>query len=542
MKNGNKIILEASGEFPFEFFIERAIPREGAEYIQKHADGSETTEKEMILEGVASTTNVDHDHERMSKEALASMEAAINNGGVPLRVEHSKEPEAIIGRVFKGWVDDRNQLHIQAKLDPGHAVSSILYNAMKTGSKMGLSVGGLVKRAVREFVESKGETIKTFYDVDLKEVSVTPRPANYDSWLVAKSIAKNKEDAQRFWELPVNSDFLFENPHLDYLQVFAKSVPDKAWRKSENTSMENKDEKKDETTETGKATVSRSEFNALKSLIAEGFNAVKKAMETPAKDQVGPDAKKDDPEVAAKAEGDAKDGTNPDAKKDDPEVAAKAEAGRDGQEDSEGNGSDNKGEREKSEKKDTDDTYELNNITRAIKSINDLTLKMSETDETDMKEKAEDKTDETDTATKAEDDKKDDETATKAEETDEKKDETTKGIHPVDQLAIAVSKALEVMATKMEKAGVSNRGFEKSIINTLRNDQAFQDEIAKMMKVPGAKKSVVRGTPFVTTKDGRSYSLSMTEQGTNLAKSRDSKDFKSEWKSNYSPVSTQTDG
>ena len=162
-----------------------------------------------------------------------SMEAVINKDGVPLRVEHSKSENAIVGKVTKAWVDERNQLHIRASLDKSHPVSGILYNSMKQGVRMGFSVGGMVKSAVHEFSEKAGKIVKTFYDVALKEVSVTPRPANYDSWAVAKSIAANEVEAEKLRGTPVYDTFLFENPQLDYLQTFAKSVKEANWSRVE---------------------------------------------------------------------------------------------------------------------------------------------------------------------------------------------------------------------------------------------------------------------------------------------------------------------
>ena len=87
---------------------------------------------------------------------------------------------------------------MKARLDKSHPVSGILHNSIKQGVKMGLSVGGLVKHATKEFSEAVGGMIKTFYDVVLQEVSVTPRPSNYDAWLIAKSIAKDKQDAELY--------------------------------------------------------------------------------------------------------------------------------------------------------------------------------------------------------------------------------------------------------------------------------------------------------------------------------------------------------
>ena len=155
----NKIIkIEADGDFPFSFYIEKAIP-----------DGDE---ENMTIKGVASTVNIDHDNERMSPEALQSMAEIINEKSVPLRVEHQKDDNAIVGNVNKAWVDSRNQLWIEAALDKSHPGASMLYKALKTGAKLGLSVGGRVKHAMKDLSESAGKMIKTFYNVVLDEVSV----------------------------------------------------------------------------------------------------------------------------------------------------------------------------------------------------------------------------------------------------------------------------------------------------------------------------------------------------------------------------------
>lgn len=528
MAKQDKITLEAVGEFPFTFFIEKAIATE-----KKDKDGLD----EYILEGIASTTNLDHDSERMSESALRSMEAVINEVGVPLRVEHQKEDEAVIGKVFEARVDDRNQLHVKARLDKSHPASSILYNSMKTGAKMGLSVGGLVKRAVRELSEKTGKMVKTFYDVALKEVSVTPRPANYDSWLVAKSITENEGEGDRFRDSAIYQDFLFENPQLNYLHAFAKSIPDGAWHKlaSEDTNTMNTDETKEKTGEKdGESTekaVTRGEFDAMKSLMAKGFESlgalVSKALNIEAHDQNAPG--KDKPKEVgdemntAKAEGDAEDQANP--KKDKPKEVG------DGTAKTTANGTDEDGTREKAsetdetkEKKTTDDKYDLQTVERSIEAIKSIQTRLDKmTDETkETKEKTSDE---------------DKETKEKAEDSKEE-DETTKGMHPIDVLAATIAKAFDTMVTKMEKNGKSIPGFEKHFINSLRQDPAFQEEIAKMMKQPGFKKSVAMGTPYVKTKDGRSFALTMSEVGapSTLEKSRGKEgeqSFKSLYKSDF---------
>jgi hypothetical protein len=535
--------LEAIGEFPFNFYIEKAI-------------AEETAEKELILEGVASTSNIDHDNERMSEEALHAMANVINEKSVPLRVEHSKSENAVIGSVFKAWVDDRNQLHIRARLDKSHPVSSILHSSMmENGKKMGFSVGGLVKRAVKEFSSSIGKLVKTFYDVELKEVSVTPRPANYDSWCISKSIATTEEEVEKSRGTAFYDEFLFANPQLDYLQAFAKSVPDEAWQKVNKTSMTIiKTEGKDKTEETADATkaVTRGEFatvvKGIGSLTAAFKTLVEKLTDDDAQDQHDPKEKKPDPEkvtakaeddtkdeTATKAEEDAKDQANPDEKKPDPEAVAAKTSESD------------KTDEEKEKASDKTDDYKIETVERSIKSLEALTKRITgmkkaeDKTEDDFKgtEKAED--DKTDTKEKATDDEKKDETE-KAE--DEKEEETaTKGMHPLDRYVAAVNKTIEAMVDKMEKSGINVLGFRKSVIDSIVNDSVAQKEIKEMMKVPGFKKSMSLGVPYMVTKEGKRYGLTATEVGApTIEKSRSSdkaRSFKDVYKSEYSSVRGQ---
>ena len=543
------MVLEATGEFPFQFFIEKASPKE--------EDG------EFILEGIASTTNVDHDNERMSESALRSMAAAINEGGVPLRVEHSKEASAIIGEVYEAKVDDRNQLHVKARLNKDHAVSPILYASMKQGTKMGLSVGGVVRRAMKEFVESTGKMVKTFYDVALQEVSVTPRPANYDSWLVAKSIKEVGEDGDRFRNTGFYNEFLFENPQLDYLQAFAKSVPDDAWHKvvsktnSENMTTETEEKKSEETTETTKGVVTRQEFNTFANSMVKAIDAIggtlkkmsesasdqdnpkedkpkeigdksRKSMETDAKDQVNGD--KDKPEAIgdkwakSSADGSDEDGERESKKSEtETETKTKSETETEEKKTRKMSESETMTEMEGKKKSEKTDEYDLETVTRSINSIKKIGegMKKSET-ETETKTKSESETEEKKTR--------------KAEDEEE---ETTKGMHPIDQFVVQVTKTLEAMAEKMEKSGKNVLGFEKSIIDAIREDAGIQEEISKMVAIPGRKASVARGIPYVATKEGKVYALTMQDAGApTITKSIDKAggDFKSAWKSEFSSV------
>jgi len=553
------ITLEAQGEFPFEFRIEKATT-------------SDTESEEMILEGVASTTNVDHDHERMSKEAISSMASIINKEGVPLRVEHSKDKDAVIGVVDKAWVDERNQLHIQAKLDKNHMVSPILYQSMKNGSKMGFSVGGVVKHALQEFSEKLGKVVNTFYEVALQEVSVTPRPANFDAWAVAKSLAKDAEEADRLRGTQVYRKFLFENQNLDYLQAFAKSIPDGAWRKTSHDMAKDKTVKTESETErdTEKAAVTRADLKAVVKAMTDGFrsiyNVLGKAMDTDAKDQVNPDEDKttDIGERAVKMTGDAKDQVNPDEKKPEDIGERATKKGREGQEDpgEEAQGDDLKGEREKSEseteterskaesetdtetKKKADeetDTMGLKSLKAMVKSFEDLGFhsRKAETDTETERSKSE-----TETETERKTRKAESETETERSKASDTETETAKAMHPLDRLVLTMAKTMVAMAEKMEKDGMRIPGFEREFMAKYQNDPVFQKSVSELMRVPGVKKSVSLGTAYVPTKDGGRIPLSLTPTGApTITKSKkDGDTFADLYKRDFSSVSHLDEG
>lgn len=512
MEEKRVIYRIANGNFPFRFWIEKAV-------------ASEEMGK-MVLEGVASTGNVDHDGERMSKEAMVAMAEAINSRGVPLRIEHSQNDNAIVGLVDKAWVDERNQMWIKATLHEDHPASHILYDGLKKGVSMGLSVGGFVKRAVEEMVEGVGKTVKTFYDIVLDEVSVTKHPSNYDARVYAKSRIMDVGES-------------------DYLQAFAKSIPESEWRIDKNYKSFNNDKsimEKDKTTkvadesteETKKAaedteetkktsdkkdeeTVTKAEFNELVKMVSQGFNAMtkafSKAMSAPVLEQANPDKSKvvDLEQPKAKAQGgDAVDGEQPDKKKEDNQPTAKTAA----------DGSDEDGTREKSSKE--DDTYDLATVQRAIKAIEAVGKAVEDSD---------------DKTTKAEDDK--DDKTTKAEDKDEK---TTKSISSIDKFVIAVADTIEKMEKSMKKNGFQTDHLAKSMVESIRSNPAYQDDIRAMLQEPGAKKSVINGTPFVKMRDGRSFKvLSLAHPAEKVEKSKDGKDksFKDTWGKDFSSVRSE---
>jgi hypothetical protein len=556
MENKNLFTI-AEGDFGFKFFIEKAVPL--------MEDG------EMIITGIASTANIDHDNEKMSVEAMSDMVAIINEKSVPLRLEHSKEDSAIIGSVFKSWLDERDQMWIKARVDKNHPAGSILYSALKGGAKMGLSVGGRVKKAVKEFSEKTGRAIKTFYNVLLDEVSITQRPANYDAWLFSKS--QKSEITARDMILDKGTfykQFVFENQQLDYMQAFAKSIDENAWQEVNEPAIINnliksmskitKEEKKDtaEKAEETMETKDKAETKETKETVkAEETETKEKAEETKEDTKKAEDAK---------------------------ETKEKSEEEKETKEKSE----DTKETKEKAEET-KDEKFKsivAEGFKTMAKAIEDIKNKMDEKETSKAEEEPKEKAEETETKEKAEEDKE----AEKAEETKEKtedkketeekaedkkedktetseyaiqssmgkmqaiikamegedtSDKVTKSINKdvtLDEFVMAMATAIEKMSNKIQANGLSVPGFKKSIVESLKNDSGIQDVIKDMMALPGLKKSVSVGVPYMVMKDGQRFALTASvPEETIIKKSQDGKkaSFKDIYKEKYSSVDSE---
>lgn len=548
----NKLTLTAKGDFPFTFYIEKAVPVEEGD--------------QLIVEGVASTMNVDHDNERMAAEALRAMSDMVNTRGVPLRLEHNQDAAAIIGNVYKAWVDERNQLWIRAAIDPNHPSGPMIHSSLKQGAKFGLSVGGRVKSAVRELVESTGKMVKTFYDVVLDEVSVTRKPANYDAWLFAKSIKSKEADIGPYYDSPLYQRFLFENPQLDYLQAFAKSVPDGAWKRevsnNDSITIKNMDEKdkkdkaakaEDSKEEAKKAMpdadegdtekssheeddkaeksgfVSKSEFAKFGEMVAKGFAGITsliKSMDASPKDAVNPDKAKPEDETQQTAKSEA-DGTQdastiaanephdqnaPD--KDKPKaVGDEAQKSQD-EEDTEKSEDEDDDKAEKSEEeadaeKNEDpapDEYAVKSVEQAISHIDALAKKMA---------------------------------GNKVVKSAEKVEKSASEASSIDRFAASVSMFADSIAERFEKSGHRVPGLGQLIADEIRSNPELQAEIAGMAKEASFKKSraVVGGIAYMTTKDGKKYALTAKAVGEDdVRKSEKATNFKDLYKSKFSSL------
>lgn len=145
------------------------------------------------LTGIASTTSIDKDEERMSDEALQMMVNDIKTQGVNLFENHEHGWQNTLG-VIKDADLINNQVAIKIDLDDALTNPKVpmLLNKLKKGIKLGLSVGGNVLSYKWEYAKEFGKKIKVLDKVKIYEVSVVGIPSNSDSFLsISQAIAKS---------------------------------------------------------------------------------------------------------------------------------------------------------------------------------------------------------------------------------------------------------------------------------------------------------------------------------------------------------------
>jgi len=136
---------------------------------------------EMWFEGVASSTSLDRQQERMTPHAIEKMTDQKN---IDLLPSHAAGALEELGTVEDAWVDN-DQFRIAGRLDKSSPAAQRLFDRIVAGKIYGLSVGGRVTKAYWEFNDKVGKSIRYIDDVVLDHVAVC-RPeaaANPDTYL-----------------------------------------------------------------------------------------------------------------------------------------------------------------------------------------------------------------------------------------------------------------------------------------------------------------------------------------------------------------------
>jgi HK97 family phage prohead protease len=137
----------------------------------------------MVVEGLASTTEVDLSGEKMAESAIKSMSQS--NLPLDFRSEHKGDWDAVLGSVVELSATPDHQLLMKAELDADHPNAHFLFGKLQKGSQLGLSIGGQVNDWAWEHDATIGKAVRTYKDIALQEVSVTSHPAVASTFLSA---------------------------------------------------------------------------------------------------------------------------------------------------------------------------------------------------------------------------------------------------------------------------------------------------------------------------------------------------------------------
>ena len=141
----------------------------------------------LTIDGIASTTNKDHEGDVILKSTIDSMKIQLTTTKKNLHGDHEyKLFGGILGAIHKVVDSDDNILKIRAIILSKYA--AFVKEMLDIGVQLGLSIGG----RIRDYDQTNdGWEIK---DIDLFEISLTGMPANYDTFGTVVGVDKKSTD------------------------------------------------------------------------------------------------------------------------------------------------------------------------------------------------------------------------------------------------------------------------------------------------------------------------------------------------------------
>lgn len=123
----------------------------------------------ILLKGIASTTNRDLQNDVVSSDAIKSMAEQAPN--LNIHGDHFYGLEDVIGAIKNVGVES-DMLGIEFLITKRHTPA--VQDLLETGVNLGLSIGG--------YVTDYDETTNTIKAIELREISLTAMPANWDTF------------------------------------------------------------------------------------------------------------------------------------------------------------------------------------------------------------------------------------------------------------------------------------------------------------------------------------------------------------------------
>ncbi len=140
--------------------------------VELNSDGT------LTLRGVASTSNQDLHGDIINTNCIQKMKEKASS--LNIHADHIYDIDDVIGAVTNVIPSKDDELIIEFNIIP--SVATKVKELLDTGVKLGLSIGGSVKE-YKQNINSDGENIGwEILDIDLYEISLTPLPANWDTF------------------------------------------------------------------------------------------------------------------------------------------------------------------------------------------------------------------------------------------------------------------------------------------------------------------------------------------------------------------------
>jgi hypothetical protein len=124
---------------------------------------------QMRFLGVASSTGLDRQGDRMTPAALHSMAATAP--GIPLLSDHHATPGHALGVVETGWTDGQT-FRVAGTLHSGSPEAWVLMKRLQAGHRYGLSVGGRILQAEPVHEDAVAGPVRQIHQVALEHLAL----------------------------------------------------------------------------------------------------------------------------------------------------------------------------------------------------------------------------------------------------------------------------------------------------------------------------------------------------------------------------------
>lgn len=154
--------------------------------VKSNTNNPNNLDEPLILEGIVSTTSVDLEGDYMTSNCIASMKKQLER--LNIHADHLRGLDGVIGSIIKVLDTDDTMVKVQFSILP--SFRKAIEEFLDYGINLGLSIGG---DALDYELQDDGWKVD---DAILYEVSLTPLPANWDSFgsvtRTTKSIVQSK--------------------------------------------------------------------------------------------------------------------------------------------------------------------------------------------------------------------------------------------------------------------------------------------------------------------------------------------------------------